>query len=56
MKLKYNALHESEIEQLRQLPWQMSVFKLKNLLKQKQVILLIISSNNSTVYLLLPFH
>ena len=55
MKLKYKALHEFEIEQLCQLPWQMSVFKLKNLLKQKQVILLIIS-NNSTVYLLLPFH
>ena len=27
MKLKYKALHEFEIEQLCQLPWQMSVFK-----------------------------
>lgn len=56
MKLKYKALHEFEIEQLCQLPWQMSVFKLKNTLKQKQVILFIIISNSSTVYLLLPFH
>lgn len=29
MKLKYKALHEFEIEQLRQLPWQMSVFRIK---------------------------